>query len=61
MTEYVMKLKGGIQRGLVIDGVELKMTETVTVQHEPDELRKIVVTIIMLPEDTFEYVDADQG
>lgn len=61
MTAYAIKLKSGAPRGLVIDGVELKMVERVTVEHVPDALRRIVVTIFMLPEDTFEYQDADQA
>jgi hypothetical protein len=63
MTAYVIKRKDGIPRGLFIDGVELKLVQDVTIQNVPEDLPKIVATMVVLPEDTFEYQDvgADQG
>jgi hypothetical protein len=63
MTAYVLKRRNGVPRGLFIDGTELKLVKDVTVHNVPDDLPTIVATIVFMPEDTFEYqdADADQG
>jgi hypothetical protein len=61
MTAYVVKRRNGVPCGLFIDGAEVKMTESVVLRNIPEVLPKIEVSIAVLPEDTFEYQDADQG